>query len=191
MSSKQTTNYGLNQWAATDNFLREEFNRDNARIDGALANAVALNPMRTLLDVTTTAAVTQVNFFVAGITLSNYWEIALYASAVPTCYLRCNGNSISGAYYYTYLATGNSWAATYLGSITGNFSRLTLRCNSSYLMCLNDVITCTGSSCHMERYLYTTSPTYLTGSGISSLNIVSDSTIPVGSRFVLMGAKKG
>ena len=32
-----TTNYGLHQWEATDNFLRTDFNADHQLIDGALA----------------------------------------------------------------------------------------------------------------------------------------------------------
>lgn len=36
MASKQTTNYGLNQWAAEDRVMRTEFNADNAKLDGAL-----------------------------------------------------------------------------------------------------------------------------------------------------------
>ena len=32
MASGQTTNYGLNQWAANDKILRVEFNRDNVTI---------------------------------------------------------------------------------------------------------------------------------------------------------------
>ena len=41
MASNQTSNYGLNQWAATDKVLREEFNQDNAKIDTALAQEKA------------------------------------------------------------------------------------------------------------------------------------------------------
>lgn len=37
MASNQTANFGLNQWAAEDSVLREEFNADNAKIDAALA----------------------------------------------------------------------------------------------------------------------------------------------------------
>lgn len=37
MASSRTSNYGLNQWAAEDKVLREEFNGDNARLDEALA----------------------------------------------------------------------------------------------------------------------------------------------------------
>ena len=36
MASGQTTHYDLNQWAAEDQVVREEFNGDNARIDAAL-----------------------------------------------------------------------------------------------------------------------------------------------------------
>lgn len=32
-----TTNYGLHQWAASDNFLRTDFNTDHQLIDAALA----------------------------------------------------------------------------------------------------------------------------------------------------------
>ena len=38
----QTTNYGLNQWGASDRVQREDFNADNAAVDAALkANADA------------------------------------------------------------------------------------------------------------------------------------------------------
>ena len=36
MASNQTTNYGLNQWEATDQVLRADFNADNSKIDAAL-----------------------------------------------------------------------------------------------------------------------------------------------------------
>ena len=36
MASGQTSNYGLNQWAAEDKVIRTEFNEDNAKIDAAL-----------------------------------------------------------------------------------------------------------------------------------------------------------
>ena len=36
MASNQTTNYGLNQWEATDQVLRTDFNSDNLKVDTAL-----------------------------------------------------------------------------------------------------------------------------------------------------------
>lgn len=38
MSTNHTTNYNLNQWLATDQVKRTEFNEDNAKIDAALKN---------------------------------------------------------------------------------------------------------------------------------------------------------
>ena len=38
MASNQTSNYGLNQWEATDQVLRTEFNADNLKVDTALKN---------------------------------------------------------------------------------------------------------------------------------------------------------
>ena len=43
MASNYTTNYQLNQWEAADQVLRTEFNRDNQRIDAALAGLAAQN----------------------------------------------------------------------------------------------------------------------------------------------------
>ena len=40
MASGQTTNFGLNQWAAEDKVIRTEFNEDNAKIDAALPRIV-------------------------------------------------------------------------------------------------------------------------------------------------------
>ena len=37
MAANQTTNYQLNQWEATDQILRTDFNADNAKVDAALA----------------------------------------------------------------------------------------------------------------------------------------------------------
>ncbi len=36
MASNYTANYGLCQWEPGDKFLREEFNRDNEKLDGAI-----------------------------------------------------------------------------------------------------------------------------------------------------------
>ena len=43
MASGQTTNYGLNQWTSEDAVLREEFNRDNKKIDELLPRIVVGN----------------------------------------------------------------------------------------------------------------------------------------------------
>lgn len=38
MATNYTTNYGLCQWEPEDNFLRKEFNQDNAKLDAALGS---------------------------------------------------------------------------------------------------------------------------------------------------------
>ena len=44
MATNHTTNYQLNQWEATDQVLRTDFNADNAKLDAALkANADAIS----------------------------------------------------------------------------------------------------------------------------------------------------
>lgn len=44
MSTNQTANYQLNQWTSEDPVLREEFNADNRRLDGALEALTAAMP---------------------------------------------------------------------------------------------------------------------------------------------------
>ena len=42
MASNYTENYGLCQWEATDQVLREDFNRDNAKLDSVLAGLLKI-----------------------------------------------------------------------------------------------------------------------------------------------------
>lgn len=42
MASNYTENYGLCQWEATDQVLREEFNQDNKKVDEALKEAAGV-----------------------------------------------------------------------------------------------------------------------------------------------------
>ena len=50
MSSQKTEHYELNQWLATDQVLRTDFNADNAKIDAALAALVSGKADTTDLD---------------------------------------------------------------------------------------------------------------------------------------------
>ena len=52
MAANQTENYGLNQWLATDQVVRTDFNADNAKIDAALegkAEAEAVSALQTVV----------------------------------------------------------------------------------------------------------------------------------------------
>ena len=48
MSSQKTEHYELNQWLATDQVLRTDFNADNAKIDAALADKAEASALETL-----------------------------------------------------------------------------------------------------------------------------------------------
>ena len=50
MATNYTTNYGLCQWEPEDNFLREEFNQDNAKIDAALGTKADSTAMSSALE---------------------------------------------------------------------------------------------------------------------------------------------
>ena len=60
---RQTANYQLSQWDAEDRILRENFNRDNEKIDEAIDQA---NRMVRLLDVVTDSEAEQVDLDLTG-----------------------------------------------------------------------------------------------------------------------------
>lgn len=64
MASSQTTNYGLNQWAAEDQVIREEFNSDNAKLETAL---------------------TQLTSSVLQAAVGSYVGTGQYGSTTPNC----------------------------------------------------------------------------------------------------------
>lgn len=73
MASKQTPNYGLNQWEAEDKVIRTEFNADNLKVDTALASKASQADLTALTStVNTKAAQTALNSLSTTVTnLSN------------------------------------------------------------------------------------------------------------------------
>ncbi len=51
---KKTAQFGLNQWEMSDRIQMDDFNRDNAAIEAALARVERRSAFHTILDVTTT-----------------------------------------------------------------------------------------------------------------------------------------
>ena len=51
---KKTAQFGLNQWEMSDRIQMQDFNRDNAAIEEALARVERRSAFHTILDVTTT-----------------------------------------------------------------------------------------------------------------------------------------
>ena len=64
MATNHTTHYDLNQWQATDQVLRTDFNADNAKIDAALA---VLGHAQVLDTVTLAQANNSFGFDISGI----------------------------------------------------------------------------------------------------------------------------
>ena len=71
---RQTANYQLSQWDAEDRILREDFNRDNEKIDRAIHQA---NRVVRLMDVVTSAAATQVSVDLSDLDLTLYDRLVL------------------------------------------------------------------------------------------------------------------
>ena len=75
MASGQTTNYGLNQWAAEDPVLRTDFNQDNAKLDAALERT---NRCVKLVDRTLEQSdLARWDVDVSGIDFTQYYKIDL------------------------------------------------------------------------------------------------------------------
>ena len=117
MATNHTTNYQLNQWEATDQVLRTEFNADNAKLDAALkANADAIaaeaaareagdemitagNCWVRVLDTTLETETQKWNIDMSGIDLSLYHRLVIYPCLTgdtdQSPYLHINGDEES------------------------------------------------------------------------------------------------
>ena len=77
MAANQTTNYQLNQWEATDQVLRTDFNADNAKVDAVLAGKVdqaALDNLESTVDTLTGTTASLRHPQRAGLYLQLYWK---------------------------------------------------------------------------------------------------------------------
>ena len=82
MASNQTTNYGLNQWEATDQVLRTDFNADNSKIDAALKG---LADKDTALEGTLASQAAAIGSLGnCGIEIKTYVGTGTYGSSNPT-----------------------------------------------------------------------------------------------------------
>lgn len=96
----QTTNYQLNQWEKSDRILMDDFNRDNEKLDSALAAM----PLRKLLDITTEQDVTQVDLDLSGLDLTEFQELTLYIhypDTVTASYYCLRVNGLTSGYTAT------------------------------------------------------------------------------------------
>ena len=78
---RKTANYDLCQWDPEDRILREDFNRDNQKIDETMAG---LNPIVKLLDVTTKTDAKEVDLDLTDIDWSLYREVQVWCRITTT-----------------------------------------------------------------------------------------------------------
>ena len=105
MASSQTSNYKLNQWAASDKFLRTEFNSDNSKIDAALKaiNTRAVAARVKLAERTLSSAAGSVTIDLSSVQMSSYaqLELVITTGAVTyggIIYTRINGVTDTSQY---------------------------------------------------------------------------------------------
>jgi len=176
----QTTNYQLCQWEPSDRILRTDFNRDNEKIDTALAAAAGQSVLRPIREIITTESATSIQIQLDDIDWSQ-WQ-----SIVVDAYLTSNNkgpvridfnvsNEIGSAY--------SSVTPTEEGSQPG-CSRLVLFCNgggSNWVnaLSLNYQTAEFLNKSHTFSYI-----TYLKyGGSVTTL------TFPAGTRFRIWGVK--
>ena len=82
----KTANYQLNQWEASDDFLRTDFNEDNAKIDAALALKCEVI----------------VGSYIGDNAKERTIELGFQPRAVYLCTQSGMAGIDNGAYYYTY-----------------------------------------------------------------------------------------
>ena len=102
MASGQTTNFGLNQWAAEDQVLREEFNENNAKVDATLSELKERNKLIKLGELIVQTPSNQVNISLAGYDLRKFSMLRIIVSGSTTGDgMRMRLNNISSDDYYS------------------------------------------------------------------------------------------
>ena len=114
MATNYTANYGLCQWEPGDNFLRTEFNQDNAKIDAALAGHTTqleqtLSRSQLIRTLTTTVAANSISIDVNNIDWSEWEWVSFFvdyradygSEAVNCIYCDLNNGSVT-----TYCSAG-------------------------------------------------------------------------------------
>ena len=212
MSSGKTAALGLNQWVLSDQFLMEEFNEDNRRVDAAVAPLSLVK----LGEVVTSQSCQQIDLDVSGIDWEKYakisilWQVSVnhYPSDSATVLMTANGNRSEGAYTLHYMTNGcNLQDSAYL------FYGRVYKSNSPSGRFLFETLTypCFGDAIFMTRNRSISDPAYYdvggymkNGSGIAAfsslrtLNFTAFNdyqdkpalTFDAGCKFMIYGVRK-
>lgn len=109
MASGQTSNYGLNQWAAEDQVIRTEFNEDNAKIDTKIQALVNADKIIKVTELAMEEDCYQVDILLDKIDLSQFSMLRILVSAATGAGgLWMRMNNISSSSYYTTSSTSTS-----------------------------------------------------------------------------------
>lgn len=81
---ERTEHIGLHQWKGTDQFLREEFNEDFRRIDGAVGGLLQSEVLVPLLRAEITEEVAAVEFDLSMANISQYDELCIRTAGLTT-----------------------------------------------------------------------------------------------------------
>ena len=182
---KKTQHYGLCQWDAEDRILREDFNRDNEKIEEALKEFQGALPYVKLLDVTTEAEAQQVDLDVSQIDFSPYRRFELEAEiATDGKTMRVLVNGLSEGYLY-HNSNGQERSCNYLAEVG--------TCRFCFLSRYNADEQISGMNPWWSRYgfedRYCVAP--ITWRELTAVNLIAGNggKIPAGSRFQLFGLK--
>lgn len=198
MASNYTENYGLCQWEATDQVLREEFNEDNARIEAALDDVNAHVSVKKLLEYEITEPVTQFDVDVSAIDFPSYREVKIIVTAQSSddISMWLNGDNSKSYALSDYTSTGGGQASynnTYLAKFPVE--------NNSACGVLTSIVPAQGRNVIFRNHCIScsiSSASYTSGTSLCkniqwqdliTLNFSSNGTIKADSRVTLFGTR--
>ena len=179
----QTTNYQLCQWEPSDRILRADFNRDNEKIDTALAAAAGQSILRPIREIAITEEATTVRVQLDDIDWSQWQAVVIDAEllaegttgGINICILGNTDLTVGGAHCSKYTTAETERRGP---------SRLILFCNGDARSPVNSLsIRYSGSTFYGLSQLF---------HAVSYLDYTHTNTVPkvfAGSKFQIWGVK--
>lgn len=198
MASNHTENFGLCQWEATDQVLREEFNADNAKIENALNAVNGQILVQKLLDYVVPESTAQFDVDVSSIAFEAFGEIKIVAAlqSGEDVLMRLNGIADKEYGFGDYTSTGGgqgSFSNTYMAKFPVE--------NRSACGVLTSIVPAQGRNVIFRNYCISCTGggvSYACGTSLSAnvqwqelntLNFVGTSSIEAGSRVQIWGMR--
>ena len=183
---RKTANYDLCQWDAEDRILREDFNRDNEKIDGAIAGA---NNTEKLLDITTQEETIQVELSLEQVEWEKYRDLLLY---METRGVQASGQSGYYSVYVTVDGVNDEYTVYEYGGGSRASGSITYIASAEFSSKqIRFPVLAEKQICYPDDCAKVTMPQGIMQShNITILASREDCPIPTGSRFILYGVKK-